>query len=160
MIRFFIHSLLLLFFMLVLCTGDILSYFLLEYHATYFLLAFLIAYYWYRESLLIMTIGIFLLATESFIVYESPFIALLSALPAFALIRMIKNRLYITPLQPAITLGIALLIDIYLIKGLLKGFAVPPLYTMGMLFGNIMIVLVFSLKLNGGKTRQSLMPFA
>jgi uncharacterized membrane protein len=146
--------------MIVLSTSDILSYFLLEYHAIYFLLSFLIAYYWYRESPLIMTTGILLLATESFIIYESSLIALLYALPAFALIKVIKNRLYITPLQPVITLGLLLLIDIYLIKGLLKGLAVSPLYTMGMLFGNIMIVLVFSLKLNGGKTRQSLMPFA
>ncbi len=158
MVTTFFHSILLLLGMITLCSGDILSYFLFEYHTTYFLLSFLITYYWYRQSLWILCIGLPLLAIESFIMYESSLIVLLIALPTFFFITMIRHRLYSTPLQPLVTLATFLLLDIYLIKGLLKGQTVNPLYTISLLFGNMILVLVFSLKLNGGKTRQSLMP--
>ncbi len=160
MISFLFHYFFALLFMLCLTTADVLSYFLLEQHATYFLLGFLIAYYWYHESPTLMTYGTFLLMVESFIIHDSYFLIFLSALPAFAIIRAIKERLYITPIQPLITFFIASCIDLFIVKGILKQLPLSPFYTIGILCGNLVVIWVFSLKLNGGKTRQSLMPFA
>lgn len=160
MITVILYYCFLLLFMMSLCIGDILSYFLLEYHASHLLLAFLIVYYWYNASRAMMVYGTFLLCIESFIIHESCALNLVIALPVFMLIKAIKYRLYITPLQPMIMFSIALLLDIYLIQGMYKGLTTPPLYTISILFGNLIVILLLSLKLSGGKTRQSLMPFA
>lgn len=139
---------------------DILSYFLFEHFFCHFLLTFLIAYYWYRNATWLWWIGLFLLSIESFIIYQSVYLYLLAAIPNFLLIKALKNRVYLTPLQPVITLTIALLIDILILQGFYKGIQPPLNYTVEAFFGNILLAMIFSLKLSGGKTRQSLMPLA
>lgn len=158
MIRHIFYRSALCIFMLILCVTDVLTYFLCEYHTTYFLLTFLIAYYWRHQSIFIMAFGTLLLASESLIIDAGCSTALISALPLFMLIHIIKPRLYSTPLAPIATVATALLVDIYLVRGFIQGLHTPPLYTISILCGNIFIVFVFSLKLSGGKTRQSLMP--
>lgn len=160
MIRHIFHTTALFMLMLIAYTSDIFSYFLFEYHSTYFLLAFLIAYYWYHQSHFIMASGTLLLMSESLIMNASCLDGLVLALPFFTFMYLIKHRLYCTTLVPVITFGIALLADIYIVQGLFNGLITPLLYTISTLCGNMVIVLVFSLKLSGGKTRQSLMPFA
>ncbi len=107
-------------FMFFLSALDIWSYFFLELHSCYFLLAFLIAYYWYHNSSFIMSAGILLLVTESYIAYPAPLFSLLVIVPLFAIIHAMKYRMYLTLLQPIVTLAVAIIADIVVGTQVLK----------------------------------------
>jgi hypothetical protein len=104
--------------------------------------------------------SIFLLAIESFVIYNSVIFSLLITVPLVYLIKAVKNRFYITPLYPAITLLLNIGVNIGIAQWLGITSSIPLFYTGKALFGNIIVVLLISLKLSGGKTRQSLVPFA
>ena len=160
MLNFIAKQFLLFAFMMLLCALDIWGYFFFEHQYCYVLLSFLIAYSWYYDSLMTLIFGTFFLATQSLIIHESLIVSLLSGVPIIIASMLLKDRVYVTPTYPAVALALALWIDIFLIKQVIGISPDPSFYTMGAIFGNIVVVKLFSLKFNAGKTRQSLMPLA
>jgi hypothetical protein len=150
---------------LVMVTGasvDVLAYFCFDFPLCYWLIAFLIAYYWYYDSAVIVTTGFFLAATESFAMHQEMIINVMALLIALFFIRITKYRVYLSPLYPILTF-ILVIGGILACRGTFP-WATPAAffglssYTIPFLFGNVGVITLLSLKFQGGHTRQSLIP--
>ncbi len=135
---------------------DIWSFFLFQGQFFHLLLAFGIAKNYYKPSSSYISATLFLLATESFVMYGMFGLSLLYAIPLFAIVLLLHPYFYATPLLPMLATGIGLMFSIVFCQGYLLGIAPTMPYTIGILCVNLMITGAFSLKSKMGKTRQSL----
>lgn len=149
--RFFLLGLLLTTTM----TLDIIAYFALAHQLLFFLVSTLIVLFWYRPSLNLLTLAPLFLAAQSLIIYETTWWPLLLAFAAIALCLFLKPQVYSTPLYPLLLglgyIGIILFLDPHSES---SQTAMP--YTIGIVFANLILISIFSLKLQTSKTGQSL----
>lgn len=81
---------------------------------------------------------------------------LLLAVPACLTILPIRSHIFNHPLYPALAVGLCIAADLLILRPYLLGATTSTTYTIGVIFGSMMVTMLFSLKLKTGKIRQSL----
>ncbi len=81
---------------------------------------------------------------------------LISVLPASIIISAIRPNIFPHQLYPALATGLCLIVDLLILRPFLLETTPSTPYTIGIIFGNILICMIFSLKLKTGKMGQSL----
>ena len=144
-------------FPFVLFCIDLWSFFLIGQQASFLLLSFFIAFLFTRPFSGGQTMWFFLLLmSASFTIGPSIWWPLISALPACIIILAIRAHMFPHLLYPALATGLCIGIDLLILRPILLRITPDGAYTIGVIFSNIMITMIFSLKLKTGKMRQSL----
>ena len=136
---------------------DLWSFFLIGQQAGFLLLSFFIATLFTRPFSAGHTTWLFLLLmSASFTIGPSLWWPLLSALPACIIILAIRTHMFPHFLYPALATGLCIAGDLFIIRPVLLRIMPDITYTMGVIFSNMVIAMLFSLKLKTGKIGQSL----
>jgi len=102
-----------------------------------------------------LIVALFLLAIESWIIYGSFSTILLYTLPIALLLFIFHSFFYQSRLTLILISATSSLLSLFIQRFLLALSLSTP-YAMGLIFANIGVILLFSLKAIMGKTRQSL----
>jgi hypothetical protein len=101
-----------------------------------------------------------LLCCQSFAITGSLSYPFFIELPIALIIRLVRPFIYPHQGYPIAAIGLSIMSRSYLLKPYFNLIGAPKAYTVGIFFGIVICVWLFSLKFKMGKTRQSLMPFA
>jgi len=144
---------------IVLFITDICTFFWYQAAISYLLFSFLLCCSWYSFTPMILSLGLLLLATQALIINSGVLPGFLTqAALLFALV-ILRERLYLRNTIPALAFLIYYLIITYFLPLHSRPF-LPESYTIMALFGNLIAIGIFSLKLKTSRTRQSLVPIA
>lgn len=154
------ENILLFFGLFLAMTLDISLYFIDSHlQLSFILFSLLIPLFWYRPSIIALVAGPLFLATESFVIYQEQWWPFILAIAILALCPLLKTKIYGSPALPTLLGGVYVGI-MYALQAYWGRYYPATPYTIGILFANLILILIFSLKLQTSKTGQSLTPLA
>ena len=125
----------------------------------FLVLSCLMAYLFNRPFLPGITSWAFLLTASYATLLGLPaWHAAISLGPVLIIILAIRHHIFSHILSAGLALAFYLALDLFILQPILGGIYPERAYTIGVIFGNMMISTLFSLKLKTGKMRQSLAP--
>jgi hypothetical protein len=124
-------------------------FFLYEQQPVYILLAYIIAILFYRSNRPQLGFMIFLVSLQSFLYFNIFGLSLLYLIPAILITQRLKPMLYTCKIYPLVLALGCLMAQIYGINSGLLGLENPIYYTIFKIFGTLILVGFFSLKIMG-----------
>ncbi len=124
-------------------------FFLYEQQPIYLLMAYMISLLFYRPTWPQLGFMLFLACLQSFLYFNIFGLSLLYFIPAILITHRLKHMLYMSKIYPLILAFGCLIVQVYGVELALLGLHNPTSYTAFKIFGTLIVVGIFSLKIMG-----------